>query len=184
MCINSLKPSGAYMRHWNCFIIGPDSDLSYFNITLQWRHNGRDSVSNHQPHDCLLNRLFRHRPKKTSKLRVTGLCAGNSPGTGEFPAQMVSYAENVSIWWRHHEAIIGTNVALSLIEPRGTCFNEISFETVCEEKCIWRKCIWIFRLQNGGHLVSTSKLFNDCGQCWLKVVKKRRLLSDIFQNIA
>ena len=39
---------------------------------------------------------------KTSKLRVTGLCAGNSPGTGEFPAQMASYAKNVSIWWRHH----------------------------------------------------------------------------------
>ena len=69
---------------------------------LQWRHNGRDSVSNHQPHDCLLNRLFRRKSKNTSKLRVTGLCAGNSPGTGEFPAQMASYAENVSIWWRHH----------------------------------------------------------------------------------
>ena len=53
--------------------------------TLRWRHNGRDSVSNHQPHDCLLNRLFRRRWKKTSKLCVTGLCAGNSTGTGEFP---------------------------------------------------------------------------------------------------
>ena len=41
--------------------------------------------------------------KKSSKLRVTGLCVGNSPGTGEFPAQMASYAENVSIWWRHHD---------------------------------------------------------------------------------
>ena len=40
--------------------------------TLQWRHNGRDSVSNHQPHDCLLNLLFRRRPKKTSRLCVTG----------------------------------------------------------------------------------------------------------------
>ena len=36
-------------------------------------------VSNHQPHGCLLNRLFRRRSKKTSKLRVTGLCVGNSP---------------------------------------------------------------------------------------------------------
>ena len=71
-------------------------------ITLQWRHNGCDSVSNHQPHDCFLNRLFRHRSKKTPKLRVTGLCAGNSPEAGEFPAQMSSNAENVSIWWRHH----------------------------------------------------------------------------------
>ena len=43
--------------------------------TLQWR-NGRDGVSHHQPHDCLLNRLFRCRSKKTSKLCVTGLCAG------------------------------------------------------------------------------------------------------------
>ena len=48
--------------------------------SLQWRHNERDGVLNHQPHDCLLNRLFRRRSKKTSKLRVTGLWAGNSPG--------------------------------------------------------------------------------------------------------
>ena len=62
-------------------------------ITLQWRHNGRDGVSNHQPHHCLLNCLFRRRSKKSSKLRVTGLCAGNSPVTDEFPAQSASNAE-------------------------------------------------------------------------------------------
>ena len=67
----------------------------------------RDGVSNHQPHDCLLNGLFRRRSKKISKLRVTGLCEGNSPGTGEFPAQMASNAENVSIWWRHHVRTMG-----------------------------------------------------------------------------
>ena len=70
--------------------------------SLQWRHNGRDGVSNHQPHDCVLNRFFRRRSKKTSKLRVTGLCAGNSPVAGEFPTQMASNAENVFIWWHHH----------------------------------------------------------------------------------
>ena len=42
------------------------------------------------------------RSRKASKLRVTGLCEGNSPGTGEFPAQRAIDAENVSIWWRHH----------------------------------------------------------------------------------
>ena len=73
------------------------------HLTLRWRHNERDSISNHQPYDCLLNRLFRRRWKKTLKLRVTGLCAGNLPGTGKFPAQMASNAEKVSIWWRHHE---------------------------------------------------------------------------------
>ena len=69
-------------------------------MTSSWHHH--DSVSNHQPRHCLLNRLFRRRSKKTSRLRVTGLCVGNSPGTGEFPAQMASNAKNASNWWRHH----------------------------------------------------------------------------------
>ena len=71
-------------------------------LSLHWRHNDNDGASNHQPHGCLLKRLSRRISKKTSKLRVTGLCEGNSPVTDEFPAQRASYAENVSIWWRHH----------------------------------------------------------------------------------
>ena len=70
-------------------------------MSLQWRHNGHDSVSNQQPYGCLLDRLFRRRSKKPSKLRATGFCAGNPPETGEFLAQMTSNAENASIWWRH-----------------------------------------------------------------------------------
>ena len=78
--------------------------------SLQWRHNERDGVSNHRHHDYLLNRLLRRRSKKTSTLRVTCLCAGNSPVTGDFPAQRASDAENVSIWWRHHVySMISTN---------------------------------------------------------------------------
>ena len=46
---------------------------------------------------------FRRRSKKTSKLRVTGLCVENSPVTGEFPAQRASNEEDVSIWWCHHD---------------------------------------------------------------------------------
>ena len=71
-------------------------------VSLQWRHNERDVVSNHRRLDCLLKRLFRCRLNKTSKLRVTGLCERNSPVTGEFPTQRSSNAENVPIWWRHH----------------------------------------------------------------------------------
>ena len=52
---------------------------------LHLRHNDHNGVSYHQPHDCLLNRLFGRRSKKTSKLRVTGLCAGNSPGPVNSP---------------------------------------------------------------------------------------------------
>ena len=78
------------------------SPSRYFKSALHWRHNDQDGVSNHQPHGRLLNRLFRRRSKKTSKFRVTGLCVGTSPGTGEFPAQMASNAENVYIWWHHY----------------------------------------------------------------------------------
>ena len=56
--------------------------------TLYWRHNADVimlALSNHQSHGCLLNRLFRRRSKKTSKFRVTGLCAGNSPGPVNSP---------------------------------------------------------------------------------------------------
>ena len=77
-------------------------ELIRHHVSLRWRHNDSDGVSNHQPHDCLLNRLFGRISKKISKFRVNGLCAGNSPWTGEFPAQMASNAENVSVWWRHH----------------------------------------------------------------------------------
>ena len=64
---------------------------------LHWRHNECDGVSNYQPHDSLINRLVMRRSKETSKLRVTGFYAGNSPLTGEFPVQGANNAENVSI---------------------------------------------------------------------------------------
>ena len=51
----------------------------YIRSSLRWRINGRDGVSNHQHHDCLLNSLFGRRSKQTSMFRITGLCAGNSP---------------------------------------------------------------------------------------------------------
>ena len=77
---------------------------------LKCRHNERDGVSNHRRVDCLPNRLFRRRSKKTSKLCVTGLCAGNSLVTDEFPAQRASNAEDVSIWWRQH-CLLGSGLS-------------------------------------------------------------------------
>ena len=101
----------AYIRHRPQWVNGTISVSIYEHThalvrhfeTLQWRHNEHDGVSNKQPFHCLLNRLYGRKSKKTSKLRVTGLCVGNSPGTDEFPAKMASYAENVSIWCRHHD---------------------------------------------------------------------------------
>ena len=87
-----------YIGPWKC--AGIEWSISLY--VLQWRNNEFDGVSNHRRLGCLLSRLLSHRWRKTWTLRVTGLCEGNSPVTGQFPAQRASNAENVSIWWHHH----------------------------------------------------------------------------------
>ena len=96
---------------WLCFICWKISPACGTGGIVLWAsamdyndmyHNEHNGVSNHLPHNCLLNCLFRRRSKKTSKLRITGLCEGNSPVTSEFPAQKASNVENVSISWCHH----------------------------------------------------------------------------------
>ena len=62
-----------------------ETPMAIRHLPLRWRHNDHDGGSNHQPHGCLLNRLFRRKSKETSKLRVTGLCVGNSPGPVNSP---------------------------------------------------------------------------------------------------
>ena len=64
-----------------------DKPLSEPMMSLQLRYNERDGVLNHQRHDCLLNRLFRRRSKKTSKLRGTGFC-GEFAGDRWIPRTM------------------------------------------------------------------------------------------------
>ena len=86
------------------YLSGPSHDCI---CPLQWRHYGRDLVSNHRHLDCLLNRLLRRRWQKTLKLRVTALCGGNLPVIAELSSQRTSNAENVSIWWHHHAIGIG-----------------------------------------------------------------------------
>ena len=148
------------------FTIPPD-------CTLQWRYKGRDSVSNHQPHQCLFNVLFRHRSMKTSKLCSTGLCAGNSPGTGEFPAQMASNAEKVpfddvimiyriigsrtDLSPAGHQATTQANAdVLSLSTGLSkTNFNGIWIEiqNFRSTKCSWKSC-----MQNCGQFCSGPKV--------------------------
>ena len=80
----------------------------YFTVSItQWHqcHYSDEIIVRwglKSPASRLLNHLFSLISKKISKLRVTGLCEGNSPVTGEFPAQMASNVETVSLWWRHH----------------------------------------------------------------------------------
>ena len=86
--VEFLREAGFFYLIWcNLLTSTRIANMSWMTCVvvkqIQSKSNG---VPNHQPRDCLLNRLFRRRSKKTSKLRVTGLCVGNSPLTGEFPA--------------------------------------------------------------------------------------------------
>ena len=83
--------------------MGTKWNMQWPNHSLQWRHNERNNVSNCRGLDCYLNRFFRRRSKKTSKPRVTSLCGVNPSLTGGFPSKRASNAENVSIWWHHHD---------------------------------------------------------------------------------
>ena len=131
------------------------SALSY--DALHWRHNDHDGVSNHQPHGCFLNRLLWRRSKKTSKLRVTGLCAGNSPGPVNSPhkgrvtrkmfpfddviMRLRHFLQQVTVRWSHHvtsvdRVQVGRKYWLtSFVKPVTTAFminwrNEFSYNLV------------------------------------------------------
>ena len=101
------------------------SKVNSRELAVQWRHNERDGVSNHLILECLLNRLFRRRSKKTSKLRVTGICQGNPPVTAGFPSQRASNTENVSIWWRYHGENLAAGIAMHLphVSTENVCLN-------------------------------------------------------------
>ena len=103
-----------------CFVVAwRDPDLK----PLRWRHNERDSVSNDQPYDCLLNRLFRRRSKKTYKLRVTGLCVGNSPGPvntphkGPVTRKMFPFDDVIMRGQFHHTTMISIGTRKSYPVP-------------------------------------------------------------------
>ena len=93
--------------------------LSLIYKSLHWRHNDHDGVSNHQPHGCLLNRLFRRRSKKTSKLRVTGLKLLHDPdskihGANMGPTWVLSAPDgphvgpmNLAIWGIYPRKYVG-----------------------------------------------------------------------------
>ena len=103
----SFQGWGNFTRHYNDIIMGAvASKITSLRIVYSTVYSDVDQ-------------------RKKSKPRVTGLCAVNSPGIGEFPAQMASNAENVSIWLRHHE-IHQSSIAKIWLEDHS---SETSFKS-------------------------------------------------------
>ena len=97
------KPLKVKVWSWNCHSKNWWQTPMLWNIhsALQWRHNDHDRVSIHQPHGCLQPFIQTQIKENIKAPRHWPLC-GEFTGVGEFPAQWAIYAENVSIWWRHH----------------------------------------------------------------------------------
>ena len=149
-------------------LIGPPGGVM---ISFNWRHNERHGVSNHRRLDCLLNCLFRRSSKKTSKLRITGLCERNPPLTGEFPSQGASNAENVSIWRHHHV-------------KRLQCFrfwfnylnhHQCKWETNVSRGTTWRVMNWLNLLGPTFGSIPWSKCIKLC----IKIIN---IKSNIYRN--
>ena len=126
-CSTTITGPIMVRRIYLLMLLGHCVDWCHPHFVLLWRNNGRDGVSNYQPYDCLLNRLFRRRSKKTSKLHVNGLCTGNSPVTGEFPAQRASNTESVSLWWHHHRLVQFVSHKWFIISLLKSCGNSLCF---------------------------------------------------------
>ena len=120
----------------------------YQDSTLLWSHNGRDGVSNHQTHGCLLNRLFRCRSKKISKLRGTGRCAGNSPVTGH-----ILPVNDNTLW-------IYLLIYIGLIKLDTAAF------ILCTNQILWESECWILSISQMNKNISSpcvltsSKFYN------------------------
>ena len=101
------------------------------HLALQWRHNEHAGLSNHQPHDCWLNRSFWRRSEKISNLHVTGFCEGNSPVTGEFPHKWTVTGKMLPF----DDVIMDNFVTPVFVNPNSMCWKPSSFFH-CHYYCI------------------------------------------------
>ena len=111
---------------------------------LQWRHNERDVVSNHQRLCCLLDRLFRRRSKKPSKLRVTGLCVRgthrwpvNSPHKGSVTRTKIPFDDVIMANWRSRSVTVSFTCARNVVFQR-----KINF-CVDVERIVYFPYVWL-----------------------------------------
>ena len=157
---------------WYRSIISIFFTMRHCRNPLRWRRNGRDSASNHQPHDCLLNRLFRRRSKETSNLRVTGFCAGNSPGTGEIPAQKWPVTRKM---FPFDDVIMPQGYWLHTIDPFGSWNSSYNHNTATHNKtaCILHGacCLFFFYLILFSkiatyHYNTSARHLRNCGGCF------------------
>ena len=110
-----------------CMVHGFDSCFLVWNThgcntwTLQWRHNGRDSVSNHQPRECLLIRLIRQDQRKHQSSASLAFVRGihrrpvNSPHKGPVMRKMFPF----------DDVIMEYSIYRYILPPHRTYLNHV-----------------------------------------------------------
>ena len=97
--ITSLSEGRCYLRSLQPFV---NIGCPYLTLTaksLRCRHNGGDSVSKHK-RIIVYSTVYSDADQRKHQSYASLAFGGEF--TGEFPAQMASNAEKVSIWWHHH----------------------------------------------------------------------------------
>ena len=140
----------AYMHYWTvcslvrvmmcCQLLGinPLPDLM---LTLRWRHNGRGSVSNHQPHGCLLNRLFRRRSRKHESSASLAFVWGIHRGPVNFPHK----------WPVMRKMFPFDDVIMFIV--KSTSRSKLQWHFKQDTKCFVDKTH--LKMKNGDHFVET-----------------------------
>ena len=152
--------------------------------TLHWCHNEHDGISYYQPYDCLLNRLFWRRSKKTAKLHITGFCEGNSLVTGEFPTQRASKVETASIWWRPFE--IPHKISYQYIE-RCAFYSQVKINELLDLrtcKHFWKvpsTALW-HQLKSKFAGNEVSSVYTAWSSDWDNILHMTRAMQNIWGN--
>ena len=118
-----------------------------------WRHNGHGGVSNQQPHDCLLNRLFRRRWKKYQSSASLAFVPGihrwpvNSPHKWPVTRKMFPF-DDVTMGFLEISTNVRPKDVLRVPLPIGMSFVSISYAViwgqpekviVLAQKTVWSK---------------------------------------------
>ena len=99
---------------------------------------------------------------KTSKVRLTGLCEGNSPMTGEFPSQRASNTENVRNWCVIMESIyMFCNPSLKNMSL-AVCLGSVSYKVTLTMPFVLCAMWHIFNTKTMLCILSGAFLFCEC----------------------
>ena len=101
---------------------------------LQWRHNGRDGVSNHQPHHCLLKRLLGADQRKQQSSALLTFVGGihrrpvNSRHKGPVTQKMFLFDDVIMVLW---------NMISTACPESPYCVKHLKYDITCVFRVAW-----------------------------------------------